>query len=146
VTRTLFLANLASTLFMTGVIWFVQIVHYPLFGAVGADGFAAYEQAHSARTTWVVLPPMLVEALTALLLVLHPDPAVPRGVAWAGLALVALIWLSTFFWQVPRHALLAGGFDPAAHRFLVLSNWARTAAWTARAVLLLAVASPRSPT
>lgn len=74
---------------------------------------------------------MLTEALTALGLVLVPDAAVPRVLTWAGMALVALIRLSTYFWQLPRRAMLLGRFGPAARRFLVLSNWARTAAWTA---------------
>jgi hypothetical protein len=29
----LLLAHAAATLFMVGVIWFVQLVHYPLFAA-----------------------------------------------------------------------------------------------------------------
>ena len=39
--------------------------------------------------------------------------------------------------QVPQHRILEGGFDPAAHRFLVSSNWVRTIAWTARGVVAL---------
>ena len=35
------LGHLAATLFMVGVIWFVQVVHYPLFAKVGATAFAA---------------------------------------------------------------------------------------------------------
>ena len=33
------LLQLASTLAMVGLIWFVQVVHYPLFEKVGAGGF-----------------------------------------------------------------------------------------------------------
>jgi len=33
-------ANLAATLVMVGDIWFVQVVYYPLFSAVGADRFS----------------------------------------------------------------------------------------------------------
>jgi hypothetical protein len=36
----LLLANAAATLFMVGVIRFVQVVHYPLFARVGRPGFA----------------------------------------------------------------------------------------------------------
>ena len=54
------LANLSTTLFMVGVIWFVQVVHYPLFSRVGGEGFALYSKAHSRLTTYVG-PPMLVE-------------------------------------------------------------------------------------
>ena len=66
--RLVFLSQIASTLYMTGLIWFVQIVHYPLLGAVGGSEFSAYEQRHMSLTTWVVAPTMLVEAGTALLL------------------------------------------------------------------------------
>jgi hypothetical protein len=49
-----------------------------------------------------------------------------------------VIWLSTALLQVPRHRALEAGFDPAAHRALVATNWIRTVAWTARGFLLLA--------
>jgi hypothetical protein len=54
------LAHLAATLFMIGVIWFVQVVHYPLFSRVGPEKFSLYSEAHSRLTTYVVGPPMLV--------------------------------------------------------------------------------------
>ena len=63
-----------------------------------------------------------------------------RGAVWAGLALLAVIWLSTALVQVPLHRRLQGGFDAAAHRRLVRTNWLRTAAWTLRAALALRLA------
>ena len=44
-------ANVGSTLFMTGLIWFVQIVHYPLMGMVPKSEFQKYALAHQRRTT-----------------------------------------------------------------------------------------------
>ena len=49
--RLVFLSQIASTLYMTGLIWFVQVVHYPLLGAVGGSEFSAYEQRHMSLTT-----------------------------------------------------------------------------------------------
>lgn len=71
----LLLAHAASTLAMTGVIWFVQVVHYPLFAAVGRKGFAAFEASHRRLTTWVVAPLMLVELVCAAWLALCPAAA-----------------------------------------------------------------------
>ena len=139
VTHLLLLAHLAATLTMLGVIWFVQVVHYPLFAAVGEDGFVAYAADHVRRTGWVVGPPMVVEGGTALLLLVRRPAAVPIGWVWVGLALLGVIWLSTALLQVPRHRLLGGGFDPAVARALVASNWLRTVAWTLRAGLALAM-------
>lgn len=131
----LLLAHTAATLFMTGLIWFVQIVHYPLFAVVPAGGFAAYENNHVRRTTWVVAPVMLAEAVTGCLL-FAASPTLSFGI---NVALLGVIWLSTLLLQVPQHRLLEQGLDPRAHRVLVQSNWVRTAAWSLRSLILLLV-------
>lgn len=130
-------ANIASTLFLAGVIWFVQVVHYPLFSSVGERQFANYEVQHTGRTTWIVAPPMLIEAATSLLLIWIRPPTLGLGTAFVGLLLVGLIWGSTFTMQVPLHARLSIGFEPTLHRDLLATNWVRTTAWTARAWLAL---------
>ena len=138
----LFVAQLAATLVMTGVIWFVQVVHYPLFAhaAAGGDAMAwrRYAAAHGRRTTWVVAAPMLVELATAVAMVRWRPPWCSAPTAWAGLALAVGLWASTARLQVPRHETLARGWDAPAHRRLVRTNWLRTAGWSVRAVLLLA--------
>ncbi len=122
---------------MTGLIWFVQVVHYPLLARAGPEGFAALAAEHQRRTGWVVGVPMVVEAVTAAALVVWTPDGVSRGVAVAGLALVAVIWVSTWLLQVPRHREMLLGFDAAGHRRLVAGNWVRTAAWTARSGIVL---------
>jgi hypothetical protein len=139
----LFVAHLAATLFMAGVIWFVQVVHYPLFAAAEGGDWPRYAAAHGRRTTWVVAGPMLVELATGAALVVRRPGWLASGAAWAGLALLAVVWLSTWRLQVPRHEALARRWDAGAHRALVRTNWVRTAAWTARAALLLAALAAR---
>ncbi|MBC8161397.1 MAG: hypothetical protein H7Z42_09275 [Roseiflexaceae bacterium] len=136
------LVGLAATLFMTGVIWVIQVVHYPLFAQVGSAQFGLYHTGHNARITLVVLLPMLIEALTALVLVVARPTGVPLWTALLGLALVGVIWGSTFLLQVPYHnqlATLAGEESRAAIAGLVATNWLRTLAWTARSLLMLGV-------
>ena len=140
-----FLAHVGATLIMVGLIWFVQVVHYPLFGSVGRKGFAGYSQAHSRLTGFVVGPPMLVEAGTAVALVLRPPEGVPFSLPLLGLVLLAVVWLSTAFLQSPQHTVLGRGFDAASHRFLVLSNWVRTICWTARGLLVLLMTAALLP-
>ena len=133
----LLLLNVAATLFMTGLVWFVQVVHYPLFGHVGVDGFVRYESLHARRTLWVVGPPMLLELATSAWLVVQPIPHISPAAAWIGLGLVGVLWLSTLLLQIPRHNALGNGFDASAHRALVTTNWIRTIAWSLRSVLVL---------
>lgn len=135
------LVHLAATFYMVGVIWFVQVVHYPLFAKVGATGFAAYSRTHSRLTGFVVGPPMLVEAATAVALVVYRPEGVSALLAWTGLVLLALVWASTALLQAPRHRTLGRGLDPASHRFLVASNWVRTVAWSARGVVATGMAA-----
>ena len=130
------LVQLASTLFMVGLIWFVQVVHYPLFDHVG-DAFSAYEQAHATRTGWVVTLPMCLELATAVWLVATPSSTLPAWSRWLGLGLVCVVWASTALLQVPAHGRLAEGFDARVHAGLVTSNWIRTVAWTLRGGLVL---------
>jgi hypothetical protein len=131
----LLLLHAAATLYMTGVIWFVQIVHYPLFSRVGQPGFSEYEREHVRRTGRVVAGPMLAELSLAVAVVW----VVGGPLAWIGMALVSVIWMSTWLWQVPAHRRLDAGFDAAVHRRLARTNWVRTAAWTARSSIAVSM-------
>ena len=122
---------------MFGIIWIVQVVHYPLFSHIGAASYVAYQADHMARITWIVFPAMTVELVTAVLLVWWQPLGISAGQAWTGLALVGVVWASTGFVQVPLHDALTRGFDPDVHHRLVLTNWIRTVAWTLRTGLVL---------
>ena len=135
--QTIFWTHLAVTLFLTGLIWFVQVVHYPLFAAVGESGFQTYAERHQHLTGLVVILPMLIELATAAILVWESGSPLPLPWALMGLGLLIIVWASTFFLQVPEHAQLAKGFSPEAITRLVNTNWIRTAAWSARSLLLL---------
>lgn len=130
-TEAMFIFHAVVTAAMTGLIWFVQVVHYPLFARVGVEQFAGYEAEHQRRTTFVVMPLMLAELGLAVAIA-----ALVGGVAaFVGLGLVVLIWLSTFIVQVPLHRRLERAFDPGVVGALVRTNWIRTVAWTARSTI-----------
>ncbi len=120
---------------MTGLIWFVQVVHYPLLAKVGADS-AAYQASHMTRTTWVVAAPMMAELATCLILGLMAVG--PSWQRWPSTAMLVVAWVSTSLLLIPAHNALALGFDVTVHERLVSANWIRTAAWTARACLCVA--------
>lgn len=128
---------MACTLIMTGVIWTVQHVHYPLLESVGNASFPEYHGRHTARISLLVGPLMGAEMVTGLWMVVDPPMGLGRDVCILGACLLALIWLSTALIQVPQHRALAAGLEPRTVRALVLGNWIRTGAWTARAILLL---------
>ncbi len=127
--------HLFATAGMVGLIWFVQVVHYPLFATVGSDHFASYETAHQRLTSFVVGPLMAVEGVTAIWLVVAPPAALSRVLPLLGLAVLGVIQASTVFLQVPQHAALANGYDPARVSRLVRTNWIRTVGWSIRGII-----------
>ena len=131
--------HLAATAAMFGLIWFVQVVHYPLFAAVGREGFVSYETAHRRRAAFVVGPLMAAEGLTAVLLAIAPPAGVWEALPVAGVVLLGVIHMSTVWLQVPRHAELNEGYDDATLRRLVLSNWVRTVGWSVRCTIAVAM-------
>lgn len=127
--------HLAATAAMVGLIWFVQLVHYPLFAAVGADGFTEYEKSHQQRTSLVVGPLMAAEGITAVWLALVPPPAVGRFWPLIGLAVLGVVHASTVLLQVPQHTALSSGYESGRVRRLVRTNWIRTAGWSIRGII-----------
>ena len=136
-------AHLVITSVMCGIIWWVQIVHYPMFSSIGADEFVSYHARNVHRTTMVVGPVMLMEAGLALALVYLLPAQNILGIAWIGIGLLAVVWGTTAFFSVPAHGVLSAGFDSTAHDRLVTTNWIRTLGWTAR--LFIAWAIARAP-
>lgn len=133
------IVHLVATLFMAGVIVFVQVVHYPLMAHVGAASFINYERHHTVRTGWVVVPPMVVELAASVWLVTAYAGSPEAPLAFTGLALLSVIWVSTALLQAPAHGRLMGGFDPAVHRRLTVTNWIRTVAWLGRVPVAVAL-------
>lgn len=122
---------------MLGVIWIVQVVHYPLFADVSRDHYVKYHQGHVRKITYVVLPLMGVELVSAVIFCVGAHPLMLGHPAWLGsVALLVVVWISTAMVQVPLHNRLARGFESLTHHQLVLSNWIRTLAWTLRVVLV----------
>jgi hypothetical protein len=125
------LINFSATLFMTGLVWFVQVVHYPLFQNI-TNNFVAYEQLHTRLTGRITAPAMLVE-LTATLLMwwFWPSYYVLNTIISI---LLLIIWLSTFFIQIPLHNKLCFAYNLENCRKLKNTNWIRTIAWTLKGI------------
>lgn len=130
------LINLLSTWTMVGVIWFVQVVHYPLLAVVPVESAASVAVEHQRRTGWVVGAPMALEGVTTLALLV----LVPEGVVWfvpwlAGIPLAVALG-ATIFLSVPRHERMAREPDAQVGKELVSTNWVRTIAWTLRGFIV----------
>ncbi|MBC8408138.1 hypothetical protein N9357_01575 [bacterium] len=122
---------------MVGLIWFVQIVHYPLFGYVGSKEFGTFHENHKILITPVVGIVMIVELVTTGILVFQIPMGIPNWTAIVGLILLGLIWFSTLFLQIPYHNKLSSKFDDNVLMMLLNTNWIRTICWSLRGIMVL---------
>jgi len=125
--------QLAVTWMLAGLIWVIQILAYPQFRRVGEADFVRYHFAHCVRIGLIVAPLLVIEAVTAAGLLYQGHRESPFLLS---VGLIPVIWLSTALLQAPLHTKLMRGFSADAVRWLILTNWLRTLAWTARGVLV----------
>ncbi|HEX6658736.1 MAG TPA: hypothetical protein VF065_11670 [Ilumatobacter sp.] len=135
---TWLVVHLVAVAVLTGVGWVVQLVVYPAFRLVGANGWARYHAAHTRAITRAVGLPWLAQGVStaALLLVPPPGGLLPVGVL-AALAVITVV--ATVVTAVPAHGRLAAEREPADVTLLLRANLVRTLAWTAATVLAAAL-------
>ena len=130
----IFLAlQVISAVFLCGLIWVIQLLHYPSFNYIEESKFAEFESFHTRKIAYLVMPAMLIELSTAIYFCSQFND---DWLWWINLFAIVSIWLSTAFLSVPCHKLLARGKDRKVIDFLVVSNWPRTLIWSAKLVLL----------
>ena len=60
--------NFISTSVMVGVIWVIQLLHYPSFHFINDQKYIEFQHFHMQRISFIVVPVMLIELASALLL------------------------------------------------------------------------------
>ncbi|MCB2206638.1 hypothetical protein KQI65_17995 [bacterium] len=133
----MYILQLLCTFSMTGIIWFVQIVHYPLMRKVGKGRFSRYLETHLVLTIFVVAPVMLLEGVSVIYGLLRPNPWLQGDALTLGAGLLLLIWLISVFVHFPQNRRLAKEFEARAYRRLLFGNWIRVYAWSFRSIVLL---------
>ena len=150
------LSNIIITAFLVGLIWFIQIVHYPIFKEVGKQNFHQFHIAHTTLTGKVVILPMLLELGLSFWLVwegtdvinyptdMNVDEIVLRQDEYSWSSIIALLltislWILTAWIFVPLHGKLGDankGYNLEIIKKLVFRNWFRTVLWSLRLVIL----------
>jgi hypothetical protein len=132
--QNLILAQVFTAFFLTGLIWTIQLVHYPSFLWIDQSHFKQFEAFHSFRISLIVMPIMILELVTAFFLtsLFYKVP----NTFWFNLnfLLVLLIWASTFLLSVPCHSVLNNGYSESIINKLVFTNWVRTILWSLRSI------------
>ena len=127
---------------LVGLIWVMQVVHYPLMARVGEAHSQRYQTEHVTRIGGLVAPLMICEAALTMWLCMHATTLHTPWLAWLGALLLMVVWSVTALWSVPAHTKLTSPNPAGALKRLVATNWLRTAAWTGRGVVAALLAAP----
>lgn len=127
---SLLLYNLILSSLLTAIILVTQIVNYPLFKYVQND-FSTFHQKYVTKIGYVVAPIMMLElVITSTMLLQDFDDNLKKISA----LLVIVIWLSTFFIQVPIHNQLSLT-NKKNLNLLIYSNWIRAVCWILKLII-----------
>jgi len=135
--QLIFLTNVVSTLMMTGIMWFVHLIHYPILSYVNQADLAEYESQHVKHTMKWALLILIVELVSAALLIWFRPEDIGMLQVIVGLSLLVPIWIVTWAGCVPGHCKLETGYNDVALRKLLKNNFIRTLCWTARTVVII---------
>lgn len=110
------------------LIWIVQLVVYPGFLFYEEVDLKNWHQRYTQNISIIVLPLMLTQLIIAFYQVWHSADLI--SVSYC--ILVIATWTLTFLVSVPLHRKIdqEQSIQPVLKK-LVLTNWPRTALWTA---------------
>lgn len=133
------LVSVATSGYMTGLVVFVQLVHYPAFHYIDKSRAQAFHNFHTTNTGYAVGLPMVAELVAAVCLIVFAPDLTMVIYSVVAAFLLLLIWLETGLRVIPVHNRLArGGMenDDTISK-LIQSNRNRTFLWGLRFLLLL---------
>ena len=126
--------HLIATSVMVGVIWIIQLVHYPSFHFIELKQYTTFQRFHMSTISYVVIPAMVTELFTLILIIISMDQI--DTLVLASAILLIFIWLITAVFFSGVHQKLTLGYDQTVVDKLVKLNWGRTLLWTLRLLLI----------
>ena len=122
-----------STSLMVGIIWVIQLLHYPAFNFIKESDYVEFQHFHMQRISFIVVPVMILELFSAFMLVYY----FRSNLLILCLIILLFIWLITFVFFTKLHQSLLDGYDKKIVDKLVKINWSRTVLWSLRLIILI---------
>ena len=127
--ENLILFNFFISAFMFGLILTTQIVSYPMFLNVEKN-FSVYHMHYVNKISTIAAPFMIIEFSLSLLFVF----LIGSYTSISSFLIMVLIFLCTFFIQVPIHEKLKKSFNISLCNRLIKTNWIRVFLWLFKCV------------
>ena len=128
--------HIISTSIMVGVIWVIQLVHYPSFKYVNESDYIIFQKYHMSNISYIVFPVMFTELITALIILFFGEKSLFFVLS---LIYLFLIWIITGVLFTKYHSILKEGKDLMIIEKMIKANWIRALLWTMRLIMILFV-------
>ena len=128
--------HIISTSIMVGVIWVIQLVHYPSFKYVNESDYIIFQKYHMSNISNIVFPVMFTELITALIILFFGEKSLFFVLS---LICLFLIWVMTGVLFTKYHSILKEGKDLMIIEKMIKANWIRALLWTMRLIMILFV-------
>ena len=131
--------HLLSTSIMVGVIWVIQLLHYPSFHFIQKSNYSKFQQFHMDRISLIVIPAMVIEFITGIMMLQFGFSS--NILFISSLFILLIIWGITFVFFTKMHQGLMIGYDEVIVNRLISINWSRTLLWSLRLLVLCYIRS-----
>ena len=130
----LLLMHACVTFLLTGLIWVIQLVHYPIFQFLDSQSYSKAMTFHQQRISIIVVPLMVFELLSGLYLAYAQWAPLARFHS-INMALIVLIWIHTFGIMVPFHKSISIQPNHSLLQKTLRHHWIRTTSWSVKSIL-----------
>jgi hypothetical protein len=125
--KAIFFGYVALSGYNAGVLWAMQLMHYPLYALIGEAEFVRYIAANNRSAIAAAIVPSVLSIIFAAGLCWRRPAGVPFAAAVLALVLALGVLASSLIWQAGIHTALArDGKSLASIARLVATNWVRT--------------------
>lgn len=133
-----FVLHMVFTWAMMSLSWFIDLVFYPSFKLVSKKRFQEFEVGYLKKAVFTILPLMVCEGITALLLWYKSYNTPLYYTAFINFILLVVLWVMHFRNGMKFHRKLAEeGFHTKTVQRLQQAHRKRALIWTLRAFAVL---------
>lgn len=133
---SVFILHLVSTSIMVGVIWIIQLVHYPTFLFIDKQKYMKFQEFHMSRVSYIVMPTMIAELFSGIYILFYNNVLMVNTFFLLASFSLFLNWVITALVFVKIHNGLLIKYEKNIILLLVKFNWIRTILWSLRLVFL----------
>ena len=119
---------------MTGIIWLIQLIHYPSFSFIDKNMYSKFQTFHMNRISFLVGPIMILELLSGFYLLLFFYSESNFFVINFILNILILTMTIIVFGTI--HKKLIEGFKFSLFAKLISMNWIRTILWSMKSIFI----------